>query len=62
MVTRKDARRVELLAPKKETSLVCLLAGSMGTQWVVMMDCLTEMRWVQLTEMRWVRLTEMRWV
>jgi hypothetical protein len=32
-----DAGRVELLAPMKETGLVCLMVGSMETQWVLMM-------------------------
>ena len=34
----------------------------MATHWVVMMERLMEMHWVQLTETHWVQLTESCWV
>eukprot|EP00984_Skeletonema_dohrnii_P017563 scaffold8040_cov78-Skeletonema_dohrnii-CCMP3373.AAC.1 len=57
MVILTDAEKVELLGPTKESRLVCLLALSMAWRWVVRLECLTEMHWVQLMEKHWVKLT-----
>ena len=62
MVILTDAEKVELLDPTKVTHLVCLLALSMAWRWVVRLEYLMEMHWVQLTETHWVQLTGLCWV
>eukprot|EP00985_Skeletonema_marinoi_P027983 scaffold23685_cov70-Skeletonema_marinoi.AAC.1 len=54
MVVLTDAEKVELLDPTKVTHLVCLLALSMAWRWVVRLECLMEMHWVQLMETHWL--------
>ena len=58
MVILTDAGWAGLLDPTKVTHLVSLLAQSMVTHWVLMMERLTEMHLVQLTETSLAQLME----